>query len=406
MKRGGAERRFALKQLIAFDVPPPLSPGEALASFRLADGFAIELVAAEPAVVDPVALAWGADGKLWVVEMRDYPLGMDGKGKPGGVVKVLEDADGDGRYEKADVFLDGIAFPSGVMPWRDGVLISAAPEIFFAADTDGDGRADRREVLYTGFTPGNQQHRVNGFEWGMDGWVYVANGDSGGEVRSALTGQTVAISGRDVRLRPDTGAIEAVSSQTQFGRRRDDWGNWFGNNNPTWLWHVGLPDHYLRRNPKLAVKATKRVLANYDDATRVFPASAPIDRPNQPWSVGHVTSACSPCPYRDDLFGTAFARSVFISEPVHNAVHREVLEPDGAGFRSRRAEGEGESEFLASTDHWFRPTTLRTGPDGALYVVDYYRFVIEHPEWISPEMQARLDLRAGDDRGRIYRIAP
>ena len=370
------------------------------------DGFAVELVAAEPEVIDPVAFEWGADGRLWVVEMRDYPLGIDGKGTAGGVVKVLDDTDGDGSYETVTVFLEGIPFPSGVMPWRGGALISAAPDIFFAEDSDGDGRADRREVLFTGFQPGNQQHRVNGFEWGLDGWVYAANGDSGGTVRSIKTGAEVGISGRDVRFRPDTGDIEAVSSQTQFGRRRDDFGNWFGNNNPTWLWHVGLPEHYLRRNPKLAVKDTKRVLANYNDSTRVFPASAPVERPNQPWSINHVTSACSPCPYRDDLFGPDFAASVFISEPVHNAVHREVLERAGAGFTSRRAEGEEQVEFLASTDPWFRPTTLKTGPDGALYVADFYRFVIEHPEWISPEMQARVDLRAGADRGRIYRVVP
>ncbi|MGI9240939.1 MAG: PVC-type heme-binding CxxCH protein, partial [Verrucomicrobiales bacterium] len=366
----------------------------------------IELVAAEPEVVDPVAFEWGADGRLWVIEMRDYPSGIDGNGKAGGVVKVLEDQDGDGRYGKATTFLDGLSFPTGIMPWRNGVLISAAPEILFACDTDSDGRADQLEVILRGFVPGNQQHRVNGFEWGLDGWIYAANGDSGGTVFSGKTGQTVEISGRDLRFRPDTGEIEAVSSQSQFGRRRDDFGNWFGNNNPTWLWHVGLPDRYLRRNPKLAIKSAKRVLANYENANAVFPTSEAPMRPNQAWSLNHVTSACSPCPYRDYLFGPEFTSSVFISEPVHNVVHREVLIADGAGLRSGRATGEETSEFLSSSDPWFRPTSLRTGPDGALYIADFYRFVIEHPEWISPEMQARLDLRAGEDRGRIYRVHP
>ncbi len=397
------EKRSA-KELIAFDMPPPKSPAEALASFRVRPGFRVELVAAEPVVIDPISFEWGADGRLWVVEMRDYPLGIDGKGKPGGVVKVLEDADGDGRYEKATTFLEGVSFPSSVMPWRRGVLIAAAPDLFYAEDTDGDGRADVQKVLFTGFTPGNQQHRFNGFEWGLDGWIYAANGDSGGKVKSLVTGKTISISGRDIRFRPDTGEIETVSAQTQFGRRRDDWGNWFGNNNPTWLWHVTLPEHYLRRNPQLAVKRVLHVLANYDDSTRVFPASAAMVRPNQPWSLNHVTSGCSPCPYRDDLFGPDFATSVFASEPVHNVVHREVLERDGAGFTSHRAAGEEQSEFLASTDNWFRPITTKTGPDGALYVADMYRFVLEHPEWISPEMQARLDLRAGEDKGRIYRV--
>ncbi|MFT4549294.1 MAG: putative membrane-bound dehydrogenase-like protein [Verrucomicrobiales bacterium] len=405
-RRRENEKRIPLDRLLAFDIPSPKSPEEALGTFQLPDGFQIEIAAAEPEIVDPASFQWGADGRLWVVEMRDYPSGLDGKGKPGGVVKVLEDRDTDGRYETATVFLDDIPFPTGVMPWRNGVLISASPEIIFAEDTDGDGKADKKKVLFTGFSPGNQQHRVNGFEWGLDGWIHAANGDSGGLVKSEKTGTEINISGRDIRFRPGTGEIETVSSQSQFGRRRDDFGNWFGNNNPTWLWHIGLPEHYLRRNPKLAVKSPKRVLANYETPTRVFPASAPAQRPNQPWSLNHVTSACSPSPYRDDLFGVEFATSIFISEPVHNCVHREVLEPDGSGFKSHRAENEHASEFLASTDPWFRPTTSRTGPDGALYVADFYRFVIEHPEWISPETQARLELRAGSDKGRIYRISP
>lgn len=398
--------RLSAKQLIAFDIPFPKSPAEALASFRLRPGFQIELIAAEPVVMDPIAFDWGADGRLWVVEMGDYPMGVDGKGKPGGVVKVVEDTDGDGRYDKTIPFLEDVPFPSSVMPWRKGALVAAAPDLFYAEDTDGDGRADLKKVLFTGFTPGNQQHRFNGFEWGLDGWVYAANGDSGGRVKSLATGKVISISGRDIRFRPDTGEMETVSAQTQFARRRDDWGNWFGNNNPTWLWHVTLPEHYLRRNPRLAVKRVLKVLANYEDSTRVFPASPAMVRPNQPWSLNHVTSACSPCPYRDDLFGPDFATSVFISEPVHNAIHREVLVLDGAGFTSHRASGEEQSEFIASTDNWFRPITVKTGPDGALYIADMYRFVLEHPEWISPEMQARLDLRAGADKGRIYRVRP
>lgn len=405
-KPGEKEIAIPLVRLLAFDIPPPKSPQEALKTFQLPAGFQIEIAAAEPEIVDPASFAWGADGRLWVVEMRDYPSGIDSKGQPGGVVKVLEDRNADGRYETATVFLDHIPFPTGVMPWRNGILISAAPEIFYAEDTDGDGKADQTEVLFTGFEPGNQQHRVNGFEWGLDGWIYAANGDSGGLVKSEKTGTVINISGRDVRFRPDTGEIETVSSQSQFGRHRDDFGNWFGNNNSIWLWHVGLPERYLRRNPKLAVKSAKRVLANYETPTQVFPASTPAQRPNQPWSLNHVTSACSPSPYRDDLFGDEFTSSIFISEPVHNCVHREVLEPAGSGFKSLRAGSEDAREFLASTDPWFRPTTTRTGPDGALYVADFYRFVIEHPEWISPETQARLDLRGGQDKGRIYRISP
>lgn len=399
-------QRLSARELIAVRMPPPKSPEEALASMRLAEGFQIELVAAEPLVIDPVHLNWDAQGRLWVVEMRDYPLGLDGQGKPGGRVSVLYDDNGDGRMDRVVPFLTDIAFPSSVLPFGKGALVAAAPDLLYAEDTNGDGRADVMRVLFTGFDAGNQQHRFNGFEWGLDGWLYLANGDSGGTVKSIDTGRTLSIRGRDLRINPDTGEMETISAQTQFGRRRDDWGHWFGNNNPTWLWQVTVPEHYLRRNPKVAVKRVSQMLAQREDSTRTFPASAPQIRPNQPWSLNHVTSGCSPTPYRDDLFGPDFAHSVFISEPVHNVIHQEVLSARGSALHSQRAAGEEHSEFLASTDNWFRPTTLRVGPDGALYVADMYRFILEHPEWISPEMQARVNLRAGDDRGRIYRISP
>ena len=227
------------------------SPADSLRSIEVAPGFTVELVASEPLVKDPIAFEWGADGKLWVVEMGDYPLGVDGKGKPGGVVRFLEDSNGDGRYDRQTTFLDGLGFPTGVMPWRQGVLVACAPDIFFAEDRDGDGRADHREVLFTGFGQGNQQHRLNGFELGLDGWIYGANGDSDGRVRSVKTGKTTSISGRDFRFRPDTGEFEAESGRTQFGRHRDDWGHWFGNNNPNWGWHYVLANHDTRRNPRM-----------------------------------------------------------------------------------------------------------------------------------------------------------
>src|SRR5262249_23075379 len=189
--------RRSFNDLLKDVEPRGKSPEASLRSIRVAPGFAVEMVASEPLVKDPIAFDWAADGRLWVLEMGDYPLGVDGRGKPGGVVRLLEDGDGDGRYDKSTTLLDALGIPAGIMSWRKGVLVACAPDIFYAEDRDGDGKADHREVLFTGFTEGNPQHRVNGFELGLDGWIYGANGDSGGTVRSVKTGKTVSISGRD-----------------------------------------------------------------------------------------------------------------------------------------------------------------------------------------------------------------
>ena len=388
------------------DFPPAKSPEEALAAMVVRPGFQVELVAAEPLVMDPVAFDWGADGKLWVVEMADYPRGLDGKGLPGGRVRFLEDTDDDGRYDRSTLFLEALGFPTGVMAWRSGVLVSCAPEIFYAEDRDGDGRAEVREPLYIGFGQGNQQHRVNGFRWGLDNWIYAANGDSGGTIKSVKTGQTVSISGRDLRIRPDTGEIEPVTGQTQFVRDCDDWGNWFGSKNSNPLFHYVLPEEYLRRNPHYFPPHVVQEVPSVPGAAPVFPVSRTVARFNDLNKVNRFTSACGACLYRDELFGEAFIGNSFVCEPVHNLVHREVLTPVGATFTSRRADDEQTSEFLASTDNWFRPVLARTGPDGALWIADMYRQTIEHPEWIPPDWQKRLDLRAGSDKGRIYRVFP
>ncbi|HWA99920.1 MAG TPA: PVC-type heme-binding CxxCH protein, partial [Pirellulales bacterium] len=397
---------------------PPLSPADALKSFVLHDGFEIELVAAEPLVMDPVAIAWDPRGRLWVAEMADYPLGVppfdaEGNGKPGGRVRVLDDPDGDGRYDRSTLFLDGLNFPNGVLPYRNGALVTAAPEIFYAEDTDGDGRADRRVPLFVGFAEGNQQHRVNGLRWGLDNWIHCANGDSAGKIRAvnALNGKPiddreVDIRGYDFRIRPDTGEIDLQTGWSQFGRDHDDWGNWFGTGNSRPLTHYVLPDEYLRRNRWLVAPRTKVEVPEAPGAAPIFPVSKTVARFNDLDRANRITSACGACFYRDELFGPAFAGNSFVCEPVHNLVHREIVEPAGPTFTSHRAPEEQKSEFLASADNWFRPVMVRTGPDGALWIVDMYRLVIEHPKWIPQDWQKRLDVRAGHDRGRIYRVFP
>ncbi len=388
------------------DFPAPIAPADAVSTFQLKPGLKIELACAEPLVADPVAFDWGPDGRLWVVEMAGYPLGIDGKGTPGGRIKVLTDDDGDGKFDRASLFMAGVNFPTGVKAWREGVLVVAAPEIFYAEDTNADGKADYVKTLYQGFGEGNEQHRVNGLRWGLDNWLYLANGDSGGKVTSLLTDETLDISGRDLRIKPATGQLDAQSGQTQFGRCRDDWGNWFGGYNSNPMWQYMLRDHYLRRNPHIIPPEIINTLARYPDSRKVFPASRTLERFNDSTFANRFTSACNPIIYRDNYLGEDFYGNSFVCEPVHNLIHREVVSATRLSFTSRRAEEEQDSEFLASTDNWFRPVMVRTGPDGALWIADMYRFVIEHPEWIPRDALRRIDLRAGEDRGRIYRIFP
>jgi putative membrane-bound dehydrogenase-like protein len=387
--------------------PGPKSPAQSLAVMYARPGFQVEQVAAEPLLADPIALAWGPDGKLWVVEMGDYPRGVDGKGKRGGRVRILEDVDGDGHYDKSAVFLDDLGFPTGVAPWGNGILVTCAPEIIYAEDADGDGKADKREVLYRNFLQGNPQHRTNGLKWGLDGWLYCSHGDGvGGRIELVRAGGFAEANGRDFRIRPDQGLLDPQSGPSQYGRNRDDWDNWFGCENSEPMYQFVLADHYLRRNKHVPAMDGRVNVPEQAGAAEVFPRSRTIARFNDLYAANRFTSANSTIVYRDDLFGPAFEGNAFISEPVHNLVHREVLRPEGLAFAGRRADDEKDSEFLASADNWFRPAMLATGPDGALWVADMYRQTIEHPEWIPLEIQKQIDLRAGSDMGRIYRVFP
>ena len=405
---------------------PPLAPSDAVASLRTKPGFRAELVVSEPLIESPVAIAFGVDGRLWVAEMNDYPQGRtesvktkpdDGAGQSsspadapdasddGGQIRCVYDDNGDGHYDRSEVFLKGIPFPTGVTAWRNGVLVCAAPDILYAEDTNGDGKADDVRKLFTGFATHNYQARVNSLEYGLDGWVYGSCGLFGGEITNVQTGEVIALSQRDFRFKPDTGVFEPATGSTQQGRVRNDWDDWFGCNNGTMLMHYPLADHYLRRNPYLAPSQTVVGIAAGPEPGRLFSISSQVlfmlsGPPNRP------TAACGLGIYRDDLLGTDYSGNALTCEPVNNLVHRQILTPSGVTFTSRRDQDESDREFLASTDPWFRPVQARTGPDGALWIVDMYRYVIEHPIWIPPDTLATLDPRAGATMGRIYRVIP
>ncbi len=392
---------------------PPVSPTESLAKIHLPPGFSADLVAAEPLLESPVAIDWDDRGRLWVVEMVDYPMGMDGKQKPGGRIRVLEDTKGTGHYDKSTIFADGLNFPTGLLVWRDGVLVTAAPDILFLKDTDGDGKADVKQVLLTGFSQGNQQLRVNGLRWGLDNWVYCASGshDSGygneTKIKSLLTGKGYALGNHDFRFRPDTGEVIAETGPSQFGRNPDDWGYWFGEMNSWPIWHYVLQDRYISRNPYVPAPDPEHQIVTPKNPP-VYPASKQEKRYHSFTDAGHFTSACSATIYRDELlFGPGPNRHAFTCEPFSNLVQHNIVTDEGVTFTSHRDPKE-KTDFFASEDRWCRPVMTRTGPDGALWVVDMYRYIIEHPEWLPAEGRAELmpHYRLGQERGRIYRVFP
>ena len=296
---------------------------------------------------------------------------------------------------------------------------SRNPEIFYAEDSDGDGKADIRKTLFSGFLEGNQQLRVNGLRWGLDNWIYCASGSHHAgygvesQILSHVTNQKSAIGSRDFRFRPDEGLIDPQSGPSQFGRNRDAWGNWFGEQNSYPLWHYVLEDPYIRRNPHFAPPDPRNLLTPSNPP--VYAAAQPEKRFHSFEQSGRYTSACSGMVYLDELlFGAERTyvsglgvQHAFTCEPFSNLVQHNLLIDDGVSFRFERDPVETDrTDFFASEDRWCRPVMVRTGPDGALWIVDMYRYMIEHPHWLPKEGQDELRpfFRSGEDRGRIYRI--
>ncbi len=391
---------------------PPYSPQEALATFEIEPGFRIELFAAEPDVVDPVDMEIDENGRIYVVENPGYPLEVQGKL---GRVKLLRDLDGDGRPDRATVFADNLTMPTGVMRWKEGILVTDAPDVWYLEDTDGDDRADVRRVVLTGFAFSNPQHTVSSPTYGPDNWIYLAGespvethifpekfGDMGSDLRfpdrSDFT--PVAQHGRSVRFRPDSFQLETLSTNSQFGHTFDDWGHYFTIGSASNGHHEVIAARYLERNPEMLLRSTEQTLST---DTAVFPIT---QRPEHQMltGIGQITSACGITLYRGGAFPESLGDFVFLAEPEHNLVLASLLSPAGASFQVQRLH-EGR-DFLASTDGWFRPVNFYVGPDGALYLLDYYRRVIEHSEWTTREVYESETVYEGNQQGRIYRIVP
>jgi len=372
----------------------PTPAADALRTFRLPVGYRIELVASEPLVASPVDMAFDEEGRLWVVEMVDYPFNESEGNPPQGRLVRLEDKNGNGRFDTRVVIADKLPCPTGLALWNGGAYVTAAPYLLYLKE-------GVRKVVQDGFGTQNIQGLANNIKFGLDNWFTGSGGSNGGQMIPAAVG----INGRDFRFRP-SGEFEPLSGGGQFGSSFDDFGRRFVCSNSNSARHVVLDDSVLRYNPYYAVTAVTASIAAEGDAGTVYRTS-----PQEPWRVlrtrlrkeGVVRGQVEGVTTFTSATGIFFHKGrLYVGEVAHNLVSRKALRPDGSTFRAERIDP--DSDFLTSTDNWFRPVNFATGPDGALYVCDMYREVIEHPHSLPDFIKQHLDLTSGKDRGRIWRV--
>lgn len=396
----------------------PLSPADALKSFEVVPGFKLEQVAAEPLVADPIAICFDDNSRMYVVEMRGYSENRDEKLSR---IKLLEDTDEDGKFDKATVFADQLNWPTAIHCWKGGVFVADAPDLLYLKDTNNDGVADEKKVVLTGFGTSNVQGLVNTFQWSLDNRITMAISSSGAVLTNPNdpNSKPLTIRGRDLAFDPETLEITPITGGAQHGATTDQWGNRFVCSNSDHIQHCVFEDRYLARNPYLAVSNARRSIAADGPQADVFRIS-----PLEPWRIvrtrlrvnkfvpgivegggrpaGYFTSATGVTIYTGDAWPAEHVGTAFVGDVGSNIVHRKRLQPNGVSFTAERIDE--KKEFIASRDTWFRPVQFANAPDGCLYICDMYRETIEHPLSIPPILKKHLDLTSGRDRGRIYRV--
>jgi putative membrane-bound dehydrogenase-like protein len=432
----------------ATDAAQPKSPEESLKHFQLPPGFEMQLVAAEPLISEPSAILFDDRGRLFVCELHGYNLEghldvtelnktgkldrtvrrvrVEGelfekaKRQRSGRIKLLLDTNDDGRMDEARLWADNLPACYGMVAHQDGLIVVCGPDIVFLADRDDDARAEVRELLFTGFDVELMERAINNPRRGLDGWIYVAAGGGAAKVTGPRLDGSVSLARTDFRFKPDGTQLEpATGVNATFGQALSDFGDRFliTTSAPA-VYAIPIPQRYIARNPFVPAPSGNAHAAAYN---RVYPTSQPdpwrLARGSDPNWVkfygaqeatpnGYFTSGSGPLIYRAAAFPEEYHGNYFCCDPSQNLVHRCLLQRDAAGFRAERAPGEQQSEFLTSRDQWFRPINLSTGPDGAIYIVDFYREIIEDYSAIPRYLQQQYGLLNGAERGRIWRLAP
>jgi putative membrane-bound dehydrogenase-like protein len=425
---GGSQppaKQDAAEQDYAAELPrvPGKTPAESQKSFVVRPGFRVELAAAEPLLRSPVAMDFDEDGRLYVAEFPEYNEDAAKKPHGKGCIRLLEDADGDGNYEKSTLFAADVPIAVAVACWDGGVYVGSPPDLLYLKDTNGDGKADVRRVVFTGFgTDRGGEGMLNSFRWGLDNRFLVSTSLDGGDIRrpNQAEAKTVSVRGHGLVFDPRGETFELTSGGGQHGMSRDDWGRTYvcGNSDPFQL--LMYDSRYLARNrylpgPPAAVniaplgKYTKlfrvssvepwRELRTRLRSQRIVPGSDEGGSPS-----GFFTGGSGVTVYRGDAFPSEFRGNLFVGDVANNLVHRALAVPDGVGVVAKSAE-EGR-EFLASRDNWFRPAQMANGPDGCLWIIDMCRELIEGAPFLPPRILKHMDAGSGVDRGRIWRVVP
>lgn len=393
----------------------PKTPEESLKAFDLHPAFRVELAAAEPLVMSPVAAEFDEDGRLFVVELPEYNQYGSAKPHGKGRVAMLEDTDADGKFDKRTVVVDGLDYPTAVFPWDGGLYVGAAPDLFYCKD-------GKRTVVLTGFGKDKAgEGQLNSFRWSLENRILISTGIDGGEItRPGKGDKPVNVKNQNILLDPRTNTFETTSGGGQHGLTLDDWGNTFtcGNSDP--CHHLVYDTRYLAKNPLVQAPPPSVNIAPGGKYTKLHRISEV-----EPWRAlrtklrkegavpgsdeggqpsGFFTGATGITVYRGDVYPEEFRGNAFVGEVANNLVFRAKLVPKGVSFVAERADK--DKEFLASKDVWFRPVQFTHGPDGCLYVLDMYRELIEGAAFLAPPVLKNVDPSAGVDKGRIWRIVP
>jgi putative membrane-bound dehydrogenase-like protein len=380
-----------------------LSPEESMKRIQLDGPYEVQLVAAEPLVLDPVEATWDDKGRMFVADMRDYPLGPPNPGDPWlSRIQLLTDENGDGRMDKAVTFADHMDNVQGLLPYDGGLIATTRSQILFLKDTDGDNKADLIKPLIRGFNPKHSQLQVSAPRWGPDGCVHFNNGLDAKEIYPAdAPTKVVGIPGSNFKWNPKTGEITPTGGRGQYGGAFDDYGHHFYCSNRNPLMFTVMPYEAMLRNPHAGITQVHEDIATPGAETRVYPLQ--ITHTTADAHAGTNTACSGLGVYRGHLM-PELKNNVFVPDPTGQLVTRYKIEPNGASLKATRV-GD-RTEFFRSSDEWCRPVNFTTGPDGAIYICDIYRRWIDHARFFPEEFVKANDMRQGENHGRIWRVVP